>query len=169
MESVAYVQSVKDSNLCIMTANFDWALLDACRHLGPFWMHPDIWGKYRIEFQKRFASRGFRFNPLTMQDDRVGVFVEPLGSYFIVFQIESSDDMLSRTALEDLWANCGRCLGALGQGALDSDRSIGVLVVPEASEGGALVAVSAANLSNNYMFYYNKAYAIVTGDIRCLA
>jgi len=52
---------------------------------------------------------------------------------------------------------------------LDSDRSIGILVVPEASEGGALVAVSAANLSNNYMFYYNKAYAIVTGDIRCLA
>ena len=37
-------------------------------------MHPDIWGKYRIEFQKRFVSRGFRFNPLTMQDDSVRCF-----------------------------------------------------------------------------------------------
>ena len=110
MESVAYVQSVKDWNLRIMTANFDWALLDACIHLGPFWMHPDIWGKYRIEFQKPFASRGFRFNPLTMQDDRFGVFVEPLGSYFIVFQIESSDDMLSRTSV---WKISGQIVGGV--------------------------------------------------------
>ena len=99
MESVAYVQSVKDWNLRIMTANFDWDLLDASGHLGPFWMHPDIWGKYRIEFQKRFVSRGFRFNPLTRRDDVFGVFVEPLGSYFIVFQNEWSDDTWSRTAI----------------------------------------------------------------------
>ena len=71
--------------------------------------------------------------------------------------------------LEDLWADCGRCLGALGQGALDSDRCSEVLVVTEAPGGGALVAVSAANLSDNYTFYYNKAYAIVTGDIQGLA
>ena len=77
--------------------------------------------------------------------------------------------MVQNCNLEDLWADCGRCLGALGQGALDNDRSIGVRVVPEDLEGGAFVAVSAANLSNSYMFYYNKAYAIVTGDIRCLA
>ena len=54
----------------------------------PFWLHSDIWGKYRIEFQKRFVARGFRFNPMTMRDDVFGVFVEPLGSYFIVFQNE---------------------------------------------------------------------------------
>ena len=110
MESVAYVQSVRDWNSCIMTDNFEWALLDTCSHLEPFWMNQDIWGKYRIEFQKRFACRGFRFNPLTMQDDRFGVFVEPLGSYFIVFQIESSDDMLSRTAV---WKISGQIVGGV--------------------------------------------------------
>ena len=106
MESVAYVQSVNDGNLQIMTENFDWALPDAYKDLGPFWMYPDIWGKYRIEFQDCFASRGFRFNPLTMQDDRFGVFVEPLGSYFIVFQNEWSEDILSRPPF-------GRSLGRL--------------------------------------------------------
>ena len=110
MESVAYVQSVNDGNLQIMSEKLDWALPDAYKDLGPFWMYPDIWGKYRIKFQDCFASRGFRFNPLTMQDDRFGVFVEPLGSYFIVFQIESSDDMLSRTSV---WKISGQIVGGV--------------------------------------------------------
>ena len=110
MESVAYVKSVKDWNLRIMTDNFDWASMAACGHLQPFWMHPDIWDKYRIKFQKLLVTRGFRFNPLTGQDDVFGVFVEPLGSYFIVFQTESSDDMLSRTAV---WKISGQIVGGV--------------------------------------------------------
>ena len=99
-----------------------------------------------------------------------GVFVEPLGSYFIVFQIESSDDMLSRTAV---WKISGQIVGGVWEPS--AKERLTVIGPAECSlslrlsEGGALVAVSAANLSNNYMFYYNKAYAIVTGDIRCLA
>jgi len=110
MEPVAYTQSVKDWNLRIMTDNFGVVYEGSPKDYQPFWLHSDIWGKYRIEFQKRFTSRGFRFNPLTMQDDRFGVFVEPLGSYFIVFQIESSDDMLSRTAV---WKISGQIVGGV--------------------------------------------------------
>ena len=110
MESVAYVQSVKDWNLRIMTDNFSVAYERTPKDYQPFWLHLDIWGKYRIEFQKRFVSRGFRFNPLTRRDDVFGVFVEPLGSYFIVFQNEWSDDMWSRTAI---WKISGQIVGGV--------------------------------------------------------
>ena len=76
LESVASEQSVRDWNIRIMTDNFSVAYERTPKNYQPYWMHPDIWDKYRIEFQKRFVSGGFRFNPLTMQDDAFGVFVE---------------------------------------------------------------------------------------------
>ena len=110
MESVASMQSVRDWNMRIMKDNFSVAYERTPKNYQPYWMRPDIWDKYRIEFQKRFVARGFCFNPLTMRDDVFGVFVEPLGSYFIVFQIESSDDMLSRTAV---WKISGQIVGGV--------------------------------------------------------
>ena len=108
MESVAYMHSVRDWNLRIMTDNFSVAYERTPKSYEPFWLHSDIWGKYRIEFQNRFVARGFRFNPLTMQDHVFGVFVEPLGSYFSVFQNEWSENILPRTAI---WNISGQIVG----------------------------------------------------------
>ena len=91
MESVASVQPVKDWNKQTVDKHFDQVRKNTPMEYHPFWMHPVIQQHYRIKVQayrvqKMFMPGGFRFNPQSGQDNTFGVFVESLGSYFIVFE-----------------------------------------------------------------------------------